>query len=394
VTRRMRAVVCGTRFGQVYLEAFRDPALPFELAGILATGSQRSRACAERYRAPLYTSPDQLPDDIDVACVVIRGGLLGGRGSQLAQALMARGIHVLQEHPLHADELAESLRQARRHRVVYHLNAFYTNQGPVRRFVQAARVLLARRPARYVDAACGFQLAYSLLDILGAALGGVRPWALGAPSTPPPHVSSATALDVPFRSIDGIIAGVPLTLRVQNQMDPADPDNYAHLMHRVSIGTEAGNLTLVGTHGPVVWSARPDFPREVTDPSADPHFAAARFTDPDSVTLLGPTGAPSFDELFATVWPAGVGHALRTLKHAVETGEDPLRRGQYHLTLCQLWQDLTQRLGPPELLTAQPPRMLTGEDIAGLAEAVAAVDVPVPTAAPPSTPGRLRAASA
>jgi thiazolinyl imide reductase len=398
----MKVIVCGTRFGQVYLEAFRneafrdeafrneafrneafrneafrneafrDPASPYELAGILATGSQRSQACARRYGAPLYTAPDQLPADVDIACVVIRGGLLGGRGSQLAQELMARGIHVLQEHPLHHDELAECLRVARRHRVVYHLNAFYPHQVPVRRFVAAARVLLARRPARYVDAACGFQLAYSLLDILGEALGGVRPYAFGSPPAAlSAEVAGATALDVPFRSVAGVLAGVPLTLRVQNQMDPADPDNYAHLMHRISIGTEAGNLTLVGTHGPVVWTARPDFPRAVADPSAAPHFDALRAgsAPPDSATVLGPAGAPSFDELFATVWPAGVVHALDTLRHAIETGADPLRRGQYHLTLCRLWQDLTLRLGPPDLVSAQPPRMLTGDELAELSAA-------------------------
>jgi pyochelin biosynthesis protein PchG len=371
----------------VYLEAFRDPALPFELAGILATGSQRSQACARRYGAPLYTAPDQVPGDVDIACVVIRGGLLGGRGSQLARELMARGIHVLPEHPLHHDELAECLRVARRHRVVYHLNPFYTHQLPVRRFVAAARVLLARRPARYVDAACGFQLAYSLLDILGEALGGVRPFAFGELPALSAEVAGATALDVPFRSVDGVLAGVPLTLRVQNQMDPADPDNYAHLMHRISIGTEAGNLTLVGTHGPVVWSARPDFPREVADPSAAPHFEAPRDGVPRdgvprdgvphdgvrSATVLGPPHVPSYDELFATVWPAGVAHALGTLRHAIETGEDPLRRGQYHLTLCRLWQDLTLRLGPPDLVSARPPRTLTGDELAELAAVVDAV---------------------
>jgi NAD-dependent oxidoreductase involved in siderophore biosynthesis len=52
-----------------------------------------------------------------------------------------------------------------------------------------------------------------------------------------------------------------------------------------------------------------------------------------------------------------------------------LRRGQYHLTLCRLWQELTQRLGPPELLSSPPPRMLCDDDLAALAEA--ADEIPV-----------------
>ncbi len=369
MNRPTRVVVCGTRFGQVYLESFRDADPSFQLAGVLAGGSDRSRACAAHYGVPLYTAVDQLPDDIDIACVVIRGGLLGGRGSELAMELMARGLHVLQEHPLHHDELARCLRQARRHKVVYQLNPFYRHITPVRRFLGAAGELLRRQPPRYLDVACGFQLAYSLLDLLGQALGGVRPWRFTELPALPATVTTATSLDLPFRSLDGVLAGVPVTLRVQNQMDPADPDNYAHLMHRITIGTEAGNLTLVGTHGPTVWTARPDFPREVAGIGADPHFAGRRDTSTPSAVTLGPTEVPHYDTVFGTTWPQGVRRALWALRDTVERGEDPLRQGQYHLTLCQLWQELTAILGPPELVGAEPPRMLGADDLRALAAA-------------------------
>ena len=367
---KTRVVVAGARFGQVYLEALGNPNQPFELAGVLAGGSERSRACAQRYGVPLYTDPAQIPGDVELACVVIRGGLLGGKGSQIAQALMARGLHVLQEHPLHHDELAQNLKAARKHKVVYHLNPFYTHTEPVRRFVGAARELLSRQRPRYVDAACGFQLAYSLLDILGLALGGVRPWSFGPIAPLGDAITSATNLDIPFRSLDGVLAGVPITLRVQNQMDPADPDNYAHLMHRVSIGTEAGNLTLLSTHGPVIWTARPDFPRDVAENDARPHY---EFTldedDVPSAVGFGSTQVPSYLHVFRSVWPEGIVHAVGELKAAADAGDDPLRKGQYHLSLCQLWQELTLRLGPPQLLGSQPPQMLTHDDLRALAAA-------------------------
>ncbi|QWF84796.1 Gfo/Idh/MocA family oxidoreductase [Amycolatopsis sp. CA-230715] len=368
-----RVVVCGTRFGQVYLEAFEQPDVPFELAGVLGTGSRRSRACAEHYGVPLYTGPDELPADIDMACVVIRGGLLGGRGSELATALLDRGIHVLQEHPLHHDELAGCLRAARRNKVVYRLNAFYCHQEPVRRFVAAARELLSTRPPLFLDSACGFQLAYSLLDVLARCVGGTRPWAFGPLPELDRAVRGATSLVIPFRSLDGVFAGIPITLRVQNQMDPADPDNYAHLMHRISIGTDAGSLTLVGTHGPVVWSARPAFPREVVGESADPYFdASAQRSEVDSSAVLGPANTPSYREVFQTVWPAGVIRALGELWHAANTGEDPLREGRHHLNLCKLWQELTARLGPPDLLTDKAPVPFDLAELRALDEAAGA----------------------
>lgn len=381
---KTRVVVCGALFGQVYLRAFALPGVPFELAGILARGSDRSRGVAEHHGVPLFTDVGQIPDDVEMACVVVRGGLLGGPGVGLAKALMARGIHVLQEHPLHHDELADCLRTARRHRVTYHLNPFYTNTAPVRRFLGAVAELRRRQAPLWLDAACGFQVAYSLLDIVGQALGTVRPWHLGELAAVPAGLRPGA--DVPFRSLDGVIGGVPVTLRIQNQMDPADPDNYAHLMHRMVVGTEAGNLELVGTHGPVVWSPRPDFPRAVRDPAATPHFD---YSDPDAEALrshldvpsagvLGRPDAPSYREIFEDVWPAGVAHALLRLRRDALAGDPAARRGQYHLTLCQLWQEITTRLGPPELVQAPAPRLLDGAAVAAIDRAGREAEVALP----------------
>lgn len=368
---RPRVLVAGTKFGQVYLQSFRRPDFPFELGGILASGSERSRACAAHYGVPLYRDIAEVPDDVRLACVVIRGGLLGGPGTDVARALMERGLHVLQEHPLHRDELAGNLRTAAKAGVTYHLNSFYVHTPPVRRFLAAASALLARRPARYVDAACGFQVAYALLDILGQTLGGVRPWAFASPAPADPSVTKLTELDIPFRSLDGVIAGVPVTLRVQNQLDPADPDNYAHLLHRVTLGTEAGNLTLHGTHGPVIWSPRPDFPHAVQDASTGTvHFSGGDdgddHLDVPSGLPIGDAEAPSYRRVFDTVWPDGVAHALTELHRAAEAGDRSARAGQYHLTLCQMWQEITARLGPPELVRTDGARPLGPYEVRSL----------------------------
>jgi NAD-dependent oxidoreductase involved in siderophore biosynthesis len=74
--------------------------------------------------------------------------------------------------------------------------------------------------------------------------------------------------------------------------------------------------------------------------------------------------------VFRTIWPAGVRGALARLRTAIETGEDPLRRGQYYLTLCQLWQDVTLRLGPPDLVQAtRPAAPVTSADLDAVAAA-------------------------
>ena len=351
---RPRVVVCGTGFGRVYLAALRRPGMPFELAGILARGGARSRACAEHHGVPLYRDPDELPADVDVACVVVGAGLNGGRGAELAQRLLARGLHVLQEHPLHHDELAACLREAHRRRVVYHLSTHYVHVEAVRRFLAAARRLVEAQPPLFVDALGSIVVLNPLLDVLGAALGGVRPWSFPAP----PSASGV------FRGLDGAIAGVPTTLRVQNQLHARERDNGAHVLFRVCLGGEGGSLLLASPHGPVLWSPRPHLPADYRD-AVSIEAAAAADLDAPSATCLGPADAPPYRRILAEEWPAATARALLDLRSAVLEGEDPRRRGQYHLALCRLTAEIASRLGPPELLLGGPPAVLTAAELAG-----------------------------
>jgi pyochelin biosynthetic protein PchG len=342
--RPLRVVVCGAVFGQVYLEAFRPRGYPIELAGILARGSARAAACARHYGVPLFTAIDDLPREIDAACVVVRGRILGGKGTELAHALLRRGLHVIQEHPVHPDELAESLRIARASGVQYRLNSFYVNVGPVRRFMGAVRELSRSQRPLFVDAACGCQLSFSLLEMLAMSLRGVRPWSIDPPRHRPGE---------PFVTVTGLLAGVPFTIRIQNQLDPADPDGYSYFLHRVDIGFAPGSLALVDTHGPVVWTPRPQFPHEVRQLDATPQFASAPIDAPRT-QLIGPAEAPSFEEIFRDLWPAGVLRALLDLRRAIADRRDPLRDGQALLSVAELWRDMLALVGPPELVRGEP----------------------------------------
>jgi thiazolinyl imide reductase len=348
-----RVVVCGTGFGRTYLAALRRPGMPFRLDGILAQGSQRSRACARHYEVPLYTAVDELPAGLDLACVVVNSGLNGGRGAELAQELMSRGLHVLQEHPLHQAELAACLRQARRHGVVYHLNTHYVHVGAIACFIGAARRLLEHQPAVFADALSSLQVLYPLMDILGQALGGIRPWSLAA--RPP-------AGGV-LRSVDGLVGGVPVTLRIQNQIDPGNRDNGPHVMHRVTLATEGGNLLLANTHGPVLWTPRLHMPEDYRDAVTVADCAAAHLDLP-GVSGLTPPGAVSYRQSIGDDWPAAAARALLALREAVLSGADPLPRGQYHLALCRLVADITGQLGRPQPAPSGEPMIMEASELA------------------------------
>ncbi|MET7641805.1 Gfo/Idh/MocA family oxidoreductase [Streptomyces sp. NPDC005438] len=342
----VNVVVCGTRFGQVYLSALASCPRRYRLAGILARGSARSVTLAEEYGVPLYHSVDQLPKEVDLACVAVSSSVGGGQGAELAQRLMERGIHVLQEHPLHPKELADCLRTARGAGTQYLLNTFYPHLEPVRRFITAARRLVALRTPVFVDAMCAVQVSFDLLDILGEVFDGLRPWSLTGP---------VGAVDRPLTALDATVAGVPLTLRVENRMEPGD-DSSSLFLHRVTIGTDAGNLTLVNTHGPVVWSP---VLRLAPDP-AGRFVTASGHLGPE---VLGPAEGPSWAEVLDSVWPRGVLRALDELCARVEAGGDPLRGAQRHVTVAHSWQELTEVLGYPQAATPRSGPPVTAADL-------------------------------
>jgi pyochelin biosynthesis protein PchG len=350
---RPRVIVCGTGFGRTYLSALRRPGMPFELTGILARGSPRSLDCARSYRVPLYTGADDLPGDVDLACVVVNAGINGGHGAELAQDLMSRGIHVLQEHPLHQAELAACLRQARRSGVVYQVNSHYVHVPAVASFIRAARRLTERQDPLFIDAVSSFQMLYTLVDILGQILGGIPPWSLTAAPQP---AGSAEVL----RSVSADLGGIPVTLRIQNQLDPQRRDNGPHIMHRVTLATEGGNLLLATTHGPVIWNPRLHMPLDYGQAVTVGASSAEHLDLPSVFCLTAPTGWP-YREIIGDEWPLAVGQALLRLRKAILAGTDPLPDGRYHLAVCRLVADIAGQLGRPEIKPTGEPAIVEAD---------------------------------
>jgi thiazolinyl imide reductase len=348
-------VVAGTAFGRIYLDAIGRAADSFALAGILARGSDFSARLAARYGVPLYTDPDEA-GDVDIACVVVRSGTIGGPGSDLARSFLRRGVHVMQEHPVHPDELAQNLRAAREGDAAYTVHTLYPDLAPVRSFLAAAAVLRQENGVAFLDAACNSQVAYPLLDVLGRAAGSLRPWAFGAVRPVDPAVAEACADAQPFQVLHAAVGGIPLTLRVQNQVHPEDPDNHSHLLHRITVGGDAGVLTLADTHGPVLWNPRLHSPRDETGRLLFAGAGTERLTVP-STSALGPEPG-TLHEVFSVLWPDAVARALERFAADIR---DPRRRvhsGQWALAVSRAWSDLTAVLGVPELIRPGEPPVL------------------------------------
>ncbi|MFC5047465.1 Gfo/Idh/MocA family oxidoreductase [Aquimarina hainanensis] len=336
---KLKAIVCGATFGQFYLASLKILQDHFEVVGLLSRGSDRSKKCAKQYGVPLLTSIKEIPDTVDLACVVLRSGVMGGEGTKLSLTLLEKGIHVLQEHPVHHKDLAACLRAAQKNKVLFRTGDLYIHLPEVRRFITCCRSLSKQQKPIYIEAAYASQVSYPLLHILSEALTTTRPWSLD-------QVSKTKG---PFQVLTGVIGGVPLILRVHNEVNPNDPDNHLHLLHRITIGFEGGSLSLTDTHGPVVWNPRMHVPEDVGT-MKELSEAEASFLTANSVEILGKHTPLSYREILTKQWPAAIGVDLLEIKEGIVTGTKFQTKSQNELLISKQWQDITNMLGYPSMV--------------------------------------------
>ncbi|CAI9121913.1 Gfo/Idh/MocA family oxidoreductase [Brytella acorum] len=363
--RPLNVVVAGTGFGRVYLDALakQDPA--FRLTGLLARGGTTSRSIAAALGVPLYVAPENVPDSTDIVCVVVRSGATGGPGSELAAHFLRRGIHVLQEHPVHHDEIAPCLKAARQGNAAYAVNTLHPNLAPARRFLAVAKVAIQQQKPAYLDIACNSQMLYPLLDLAGRALGGMRPWSFGEPM--------AGQGGHPLTTLHGCMNEVPLCLRVQNAVHPDDPDNHSFLLGQMAIGFEGGVLALPELHGPVLWHARLHAPRTAEGRLITSGPATERLAEP-STEMLGPPPGDSWHVAFEETWPRAVLVALHDLKDSID---DPVRRRAaniWAMDVSQCWNEASQRLGMPAIIRPDIPPPIPLDALHAAADSIASTE--------------------
>lgn len=335
--RRPQAIVVGATFGAIYAEALAAPDAPVELIGLVSKGSAASTALADRLGIALYTDLDDLPH-VDVAFVVVRSGVVGGDGVQICERLLSRGIHVMQEQPVHPNEMLSLLRVAKVNRVLYAVNDFYSRVAPIRQFISAANALDKKARIRYVHARSSIHVAYPLFTILGSVIGALTPAQIMVPTQSGPSQFVAGRLT---------LADVTVDLLVQNELCASDPDNYARLLHAITVGTDAGELVLAHTHGSTRWHRRP-------------HPQAGR-ADVPVAEPVGIDFEPTAAEIRNELWPNAVRLAAADFVDSVD--RSAIMISQRLLRATRLWSDFTSAMGPVTLIDPEPPILVSAAEL-------------------------------
>jgi thiazolinyl imide reductase len=348
--RRYNVVICGTRYGHIYISAFVKDNPRFRLAGIVGKGSDRSQQYAKQFGVPFYHDIDELPSGIDIACVVVKSKVMGGEGTQIALRLLERGINVIQEHPVHPGELGNCFEQAKRNGVCYHVNSQYVNVGEVETFIDYIKKAVSKQRPVYVDATTA--LIYSTLDIIGTALGDLAPYHFSPPFANDPESEELNSTGLfPFKSLQGVAAGVPLAVKLQDFQDPDDLDNNFLTMCRISVGFESGTLTLMDVYGPVIWCSAysvPEYIEQVDRPSFNERkMVFSKYRKPASVSFSR-LPAPGWNVIVNSHWPDAVLRALEKIRHEIETGQAACGQTEKYLTnLSRAWIEIMRRFGNP-----------------------------------------------
>ncbi|ATA26515.1 oxidoreductase [Brenneria goodwinii] len=360
IKKNRRVLIAGAKFGEMYLNAFLRPQPGLVLAGLLARGSRRAQQLAHDFGIPLYTSLEQIPDDIDIACVVVRSTVAQGEGSQLAADLLSRDIHVLQEHPLHPDDVVRLQALARERGLTYWINSFYPHVPAGRCWVkQASRIrsLLGGQMLGSAQLTTSRQLLYSTLDLLLQACGAANGSEVRAEA-----LDGSDDSFVPLRlTLPGECQAL---LRLQSYLNPSDPDMFSLVMHQASLIWPSGYLTLEASYGPVLWTGTFHDPEHGSRERTMYRYAneVGAYAQPTSMILHEAPG--TWRDAFEIDGADGITHVLRTLCRVLDGANAPVGFGPtYQLALARLWLDIL-RIAPPVVERhLPPPRTITRDDL-------------------------------
>lgn len=336
---KTKVIVCGATFGQFYLEALKKLTDQFEVVGLLATGSERAKKCSENYQVPLYTNIKQLPEKIDLACVVLRSRALGGKGTDMALEFIERGIHVIQEQPIHPKDMEECCRAALKKQVVFQTGNLYVHLPEVSRFIRCARELNKIQPPSYVNATFCPQVSYPAMDILMNALPSIRNL----------EVHTINKGSGPFNSLIGKLNNIPINFEIHNQIVPSDPDNHMYLLHNIVFVYETGRLSLEDTFGPVIWNPRMHVPVVFYD-RGNLQGEYPEYLNNNSVYILGDYQLSCFKKLIAEGWPNAVAKDLLAVNKAIDNRSAWKIKVQKELVCSRQWNEVTKHIGFAELL--------------------------------------------
>jgi len=262
-SKKRQVLLCGTQYGQTYLPAIFE-SKEFELAGILAQGSDRSVRLSEQCGVELYTTTVQLDRTFDLACVAINESV----GTVIGIDLLKQHIPILLENPVSLKHMIRLLECADEFKVACHVNSHFPELPPVADFIRRCKAMNTDSQAFAVNVQCNSRTLFSALDILLRCFGMFDPVDMQVRDffcednvcNEGDDDSGSQAYNV----VSYLIGDIPCSLLYQRWRHDVDDSTDSPLGHQITVTYPDGVLMLCGTFGPCLW-----FPLVVGDLSAE-----------------------------------------------------------------------------------------------------------------------------
>lgn len=340
--KKIKAVVCGVGFGQFYIEGLKLIDDEIELVGILSTGSERSRICAKHYGINIYTHIDEIKEDIDLACVVVKSEIMGGQGTNLAINFLSRGINVILEHPINHRNIAKCVKIARENNALFTIGDLYTRLPSVKQYLACAKKVLENQKLEYLEIQCSTRVLFPMVHILSKLL----------PSISRIEIKSVTKELGIYQIMLGTIDRIPFIFKANNEVNVNEPDGYIREFHKISINVPWGKLTLTDTHGPILWQPILTLPNLKNDPR-DMFNEYPENLLQDSTMIIGQSKSSSYKEILSKHWPRAIADNILEMKDMIlgKTKKSYNVDLQKIIIVSEKWKELSNKLGYPELST-------------------------------------------
>lgn len=241
--RPARVLICGSNYARGYIRALAPAVDRYEIAGLLARGSDRSEELAVRHGLSLHRDPESLPRDIDIACAA-----MSSNASDVVIGLIERGMQLLCEHPQKPTVIERALEAAAGKGTRFHLNGHFGDLPAPSAFIRRCQGMLENPRPILLGVTATDRSLWGALDIVARALGSLDPLEVR-------NVRSAT----PFRRLEGSLGGAAADFRIQSSesgpvaIQDGSGDYLVDI--RIEMVFPAGILSLLSVGGPVVWNA-------------------------------------------------------------------------------------------------------------------------------------------
>lgn len=333
--KKLKVIVCGASFGQFYMEALYRQSEHFEVLGLYARESERNISCAKIYGVKLYTELQDVPEEVELAIVVMRSGILGGIGNDVVKYFLSKGVHVIQEFPIHPEDVAQHYKLARKNNVNYYIGDFYLKLPQVKKFIETAKLLNMLTPILHIKMGMATQLSFPGVMMLREILDNKHI-----------ELKCVTNNETMFQVLVGYAGKTSLTVEVQSEVDLLDPDSSMCMFQALTLIYETGRLVMADPFGPIYW-----YPRVRTSTSIYANGEAGRSVAVSNglqmAMRLGCYEAVNYTNIQSQLWIETIQKDLMDMLSGIENKKLYMKKAQKDISGTKQWNEVNKLVGFP-----------------------------------------------